>query len=99
MATEQPRTRPGTTSRLDPEEIEQFLRRYGDLIDDHVAEIVEEVVAARMAGHRPHRRLPLLVVVLAATGVCMPLLASPVTIAAIWVCAAVICGCLAYGQR
>ena len=46
-----------STEILDIGSGEEFLSRFGDAIDDRIAEILDELLAERNATH-PHRRLP-----------------------------------------
>jgi hypothetical protein len=54
-----PATRPAgpSTQILDIWSGEEFLSRFGDAIDDRIAEILDELLDERNAAH-PHRRLP-----------------------------------------
>ncbi|KUN16254.1 hypothetical protein [Streptomyces olivaceoviridis] len=59
------------------EELTRFVDRYGDLIDDRVAEIVDEVLAAREARRRRLSWLRLCIVVAALCGVSVLLREAP----------------------
>jgi hypothetical protein len=52
-----PRPAEPGTQILDIRSGEEFLSRFGDAIDDRVAEILDELLDERNATH-PHRRLP-----------------------------------------
>ncbi|MBT2675726.1 hypothetical protein J7E95_34040 [Streptomyces sp. ISL-14] len=77
------------------EELTRFVDRYGDLIDDRVAEIVEEVLAAREARRRRLSWVRLCIVVTALCGVSVLLRETPYAVAVAWLAGAGICvrGC------
>lgn len=52
-----PRPAGPSTQILDIRSGEEFLSRFGDAIDDRIAEILDELLDERNATH-PHRRLP-----------------------------------------
>jgi hypothetical protein len=52
-----PRPAGPSTQILDIRSGEEFLPRFGDAIDDRIAEILDELLDERNATH-PHRRLP-----------------------------------------
>jgi hypothetical protein len=71
---------------------EEFLGRYGDLIDDRVAEVVEEILAERDAARprvRPRPGLTALALLLA-TGATVLLRHDTLAAAAVWLSVAVI---------
>lgn len=103
--------REAASSPIDGPGAEDFLRRYGDLIDDHLAEIVDEVIEEALDRHvttrTPWSPLTVLVVM---CGVPVVLLAALITSAVLhagaipvviaWICAAVCCHALArLGRR
>ncbi|WP_163568999.1 hypothetical protein [Fodinicola feengrottensis] len=77
-----------------------FFDLYGDEFDDRVAEVVDELLADRIADRntqfRPLSVLPLIaLVVIAVAGVSVLLQRTPLAVAAVWLAAAVmICGCV-----
>ncbi|GAA1655687.1 hypothetical protein GCM10009765_01100 [Fodinicola feengrottensis] len=78
---------------------EAFFDLYGDEFDDRVAEVVDELLADRIADRntqfRPLSVLPLIaLVVIAVAGVSVLLQRTPLAVAAVWLAAAVICGCV-----
>ncbi|UFQ18557.1 MULTISPECIES: hypothetical protein [Streptomyces] len=78
------------------EELLRFVDRYGDLIDDRVAEIVDETVDVAIATRAARRRrlswLRLCMVVAALCGVSVLLRDAPYAVAATWLAGAAICG-------
>ncbi|WP_329202955.1 hypothetical protein [Streptomyces sp. NBC_01435] len=88
-------------------ELLQFEDQYGDLIDDRVAEAVEEIlqegidaaVAKRLG--RDRARVWLLTVALTAVMSALSVLLadSPSAVVAVWAAGAVICGCQAFVVR
>ena len=72
---------------------EEFMSRFGDAIDDRIAEILDELLAERSSGRR-HRQLPYLLgaasLILAALAVTVILRHSPV-IWLVWPATAVVC--------
>jgi hypothetical protein len=76
--------------------VEPFFDRYGDAVDDRIAEVVEELLANRAARTRPrlHPLLPpIALLVVAVAGISLLLRQNPVAVAVVWASAAVICGC------
>lgn len=84
----------------EPQDVDQFLARYGDTIDDRVAEIVDDVFEERLGRHHRLPVLPLIITVVAATVVSLLLMwYSPLTAAVVWAAAAVICVSLTHAAR
>ncbi|MFJ9153148.1 hypothetical protein ACIRP7_34980 [Streptomyces sp. NPDC102270] len=86
------------------DDIEQFLVRYGDTIDDRVAEIVgeivEEVLGEQLRRYRRDVVLPVTVVLLAAAAVSLALMGwSPWTVPLVWAATSVICVSLSQTAR
>ena len=77
---------------LGPSSDEEFLDRFGDAIDDRIAETVDELLEQRHAADRQRvaRTLAILVPVLAATAASVLLHGSP-AVWTIWPATAVIC--------
>jgi len=72
---------------------EEFLSRFGDAIDDRIAEILDELLEDRDAT-RPHRRLPQLLVTVSlilALAASVLLRYSPLAVWTIWPATAGIC--------
>ncbi len=72
-------------------DIEQFLARYGDTIDDRVAEVVEELLRERLAERRRARwtrKAPAVAAALAGSAVL--LCWSPWTVPLVWAATAVV---------
>ena len=88
---------PGLTSPSD----EQFLSRFGDVIDDRIAEILDELLAERQAP-RQHWRLPYLV---GAVGLVLAALTASILLRHtsvawfIWAATALVCLATAWTAR
>ncbi|HWG62936.1 MAG TPA: hypothetical protein VG253_14650 [Streptosporangiaceae bacterium] len=80
---------------------DEFLSRFGDVIDDRIAEILDDLIAERDA-RRARRRLPdafgtlALAVALAAS---VPLRHSALAVCMIWASAATVCLAVAWIQQ
>jgi hypothetical protein len=77
-------------------DIGEFLDRYGDAIDDRMAEILEDVVAELVAARLRSRQriwLPLASTLAAVTGISVPLRHTPFALVVLWLTTAAICGC------
>jgi hypothetical protein len=80
---------------------EEFLSRFGDAIDDHIAELLDELLEERNAA-RPHRRLPQLLITVSlilALAASVLLHYSPLAIWTIWPATAAICLTIAWTTR
>ncbi|MFB7126389.1 hypothetical protein ACFVUY_38695 [Kitasatospora sp. NPDC058063] len=81
--------------------------KFGDLIDDRVAEAVDALlddsldaaVAGRLGRYRRRSWLLMVVLVAIVSGLSVALVDSPGPLAAMWVAAAVICACQAHVCR
>ncbi|MFJ3644140.1 hypothetical protein ACIPRD_30970 [Streptomyces sp. NPDC090108] len=90
--------RPCPAGRTD--DIEQFLVRYGDTIDDRVAEMVEEILGEQLRRYRRDVVLPVGVVLPAAAAVSPALMWwSPWTVPLVWTAASAICVSLSRTAR
>lgn len=69
--------------------VEAFLSRYGDLIDDRIAESLDELIDERLP--RPTATRAVTVLVVAVVVVSVLLRHSAAAVAAVWGAAAVIC--------
>ncbi|MFD5462116.1 hypothetical protein ACFWIQ_04695 [Kitasatospora sp. NPDC127059] len=79
------------------DDIEQFLVRHGDTIDDRVAEIVEEVLGEQLRRSRRDVVPPVTVALLAAAAVSPALMWwSPWTVPLVWAVTSVICVSLSW---
>jgi hypothetical protein len=77
-------------------DIGEFLDRYGDAIDDRLAEIVQDVVAELVAAQLRHRQriwLPLASTLAAVTGISVLLRHTPLALVVLWLTTAAVCGC------
>jgi hypothetical protein len=92
--------RPGS----DPAELsteEELLSRFGDAIDDRIADVLEEMLAERDT-ERPRRRLPRVLGIfslLLALGVSILLRHSTLAVGTIWPSTATVCLAVAWANR
>lgn len=94
----QPRPGPGPA---EPGLGDELLSRFGDAIDDRIAEILDDVLAERDAG-RPHRRLPRALGIfslLLALGVSILLRHNTLAVGTIWPATATVCLAVAWAAR
>ena len=97
-ASGQPRPGPGSAG-LGPED--ELLSRFGDAIDDRIADVLEEMLAERDA-ERPHRRFPRALGIfslLLALGVSILLRHSTLAVCTIWPATATVCLAAAWAAR
>ncbi|GGV24252.1 hypothetical protein GCM10010260_75880 [Streptomyces filipinensis] len=98
--TERQLTVGSQSAGLDEHEVDQFLVRYGDTIDDRIGEILDELLEERMRQHQRVPVLPLTTTVVAATVISLILTwYSPLAVAVVWCATAVICVSLTHAAR
>jgi hypothetical protein len=84
---------PGLPLAAEAESCEEFLSRFGDAIDDRVAELLPEILREQEAGLRPTRPSPWLVVaaLLIALVTSIVLHRSVVAVCVVWAATAAAC--------
>lgn len=98
QATRTPADRPDTWSA--PRSDDEFLSRFGDTIDDRVAEILDELLEEQNATRRHRRLSQVLTIVTLLPALAASILLRHSTVAwAIWPAAAVICLATAWTTR